>query len=426
MKLISFLGTNNYEETVYRWRDQEMRTAYSAAACCKFLKPDEVIVFSTDLAHEKNWEGLCRAIKQAEGPIPDYKQIDLGKNEEELWQIFSDLTETIPSGSEIAIDLTNGQRSLPAVVILASIFMKTGLNIEVRHLFYGAYKIDPATPGYSPMFDLSSMLNLVNWGIAAERFNRDGDASDLAAQFFQYAHNYTRDHIGEEREAGKILKSLANDLTDISRSYLLLRPKHTRKAENDLRSHIKKIDDALENMPEQEPLKLLLSRIEGTYLPQIINTEDEGVQMLIQERSMINWYRLHGHYMQTASLSREWLLTWLMVQNGINTAEDLDNAKLREEYNKKFLAKYKSAKPDPEEKNETTDESKEILIGDVSVPKTINEKEFFTLYKTLGDQRNDMMHAGKRGNPSDPNRLAVQISKQIDNLMKLTIPGEIL
>ena len=424
MKLISFLGDTVYRTTTYRWQDREISTAYAAAACCEFFHPDELIVFCTEEAYSANWEGLCSAVREINGPEPVYRNIAIGKNEAELWQIFGDLTETIPSGSEIAIDLTNGQRSLAAVVILASVFMKTGLNVNISHLYYGAFNVDKEMPGISPMFDLSPMLELVNWGIAAERFNRDGDSSDLAEQFYQYAHNYTRDHTGEEREAGRILKSLANDLTDISRSYLLLRPKQTRKAEQQLRDHMEKAGDALANMPEQEPLKLLLSRIESTYLPKIENTENEAVQMLLQERSMINWYRHHGHYMQAVSLSREWLLTWLMVQNGVNSTVDLDNAKLREAYKQKFFRKHKKAESDPLDTTEGKGEPQDLEIGDIYVPEDVNEKEFFTLFDTLGDQRNDMAHAGKRGNPNDPKHFVIKINERIDRLMKLPIAGE--
>lgn len=325
MKLISFLGTTAYSETVYRWQGQDVRTAYTAAACCEFLQPDQLIVFATEEAYAKNRDGLCEALRRINGPEPVYRKIPLGKNEEELWQIFSDLTEAIPAGSEIAIDLTNGQRSLPAVVMLASVFMKTGLNVKVQHLFYGAYKVDPETADFSPMFDLSSMLNLIDWGIAAERFNRDGDARDLTGQFSEFAKNYAKEHEGAERVTGHTLRKLGESLDEISRCYLLLRPRQIRKAESRLQENLEKARTSLGNVAEQRPLQLLLDKLEDTYLPAALPDNDEGHEMLIRERNMIRWYRDHHHFMQAAALSREWLLTWFMVQNGISSAADLDN-----------------------------------------------------------------------------------------------------
>ena len=74
MKLISSLGTTAYGKTVYRWQNKEISTAYSAAACCDFLHPEELIVFCTEEAHKANWEGLCTAIRQINGPDPVYRR----------------------------------------------------------------------------------------------------------------------------------------------------------------------------------------------------------------------------------------------------------------------------------------------------------------------------------------------------------------
>ena len=402
MKLISFLGTTAYRQTLYRWQDRTLQTAYTAAACCEFLQPEELIVFATEEAYEKNWTGLCEAVRQINGPEPLYRKIPLGKNEEELWQIFSDLTEAIPAGSEIAIDLTNGQRSLPAVVILASIFMKTGLDVKVSNLFYGAYNVDPDTPDHSPMFDLTPMLNLVDWGIAAEHFNRDGDARDLTNQFIDFARNYAKEHTGEERVTGHTLRKLGEGLDEISRCYLLLRPRQIREAETKLKENMEKAKSSLGNVVQQRPLQLLLDRLEATYLPSRTAEPDEGLEMLTREREMIQWYRNHGHFMQAAALSREWLLTWFMVMNGVKTAKDLDNTELREEYNTKL-----NSEPDA-----------------LQLPSCVDRDHFIIMYKTLGDRRNDLMHAGKRENPAKPKRMYETVNEQIDLLMQLPVGEE--
>ena len=402
MKLVSFLGTTAYGETLYRWKDQEIRTAYSAAACCAFLHPEELIVFATEEAFGKNWEGLCDAVSRIGGPLPVRRRIALGKNEAELWQIFSDLTEEIPSGTEIAIDLTNGQRSLPAVVILASVFMKTGLNVNVSHLFYGAYKVDPETPDCSPMFDLSSMLELTDWGIAAERFSRAGDASELAKQFLDFGKDYAKNHEGADRQTGHMLRRLSEDLTEISRCYMLLRPKHIRHAEQRLKINLKNAETSLNNISEQKPLQLLLDRLEKAYIPDEELYDSEGEEMLIRERSMIRWYRERGHLMQAVSLAREWLLTWFMVRNGVVKNELLDDNHLRDEYNDKLIC--------------ARDEQ--------HLPENVDREGFFTLYDTLGDLRNDLMHAGKRPNPAKPKNLSETVNEQIDLLMQLPIGEE--
>ena len=424
MILISFLGTTEYKATTYLWQEKQVHTAYTVAACSDFLQPDEIIVFATKEAYEKNWSGLCDALQAVEMPEPEFREIPLGKNESELWQIFNDLMEAIPSDTEIAVDLTNGQRSLPAVVILASVFMKTGLNIKVKHLLYGAFQVDPSEKDISPMFDLSSMLDLVNWGIAAERFNRDGDSEELANLFTDFAKEYAKTHQGEERENGHMLRKLAEDLTEISQSYLLLRPQHVRFTETKLRENISKAKDALTGIPEQKPLQMLLDRLEMTYIPQEISGCSEGEEMLIRERDMIQWYRERGHLMQAVSLAREWLLTWLMVQDGIDSSRDLDNGKLREAYNGKLNGASDDRDQDGAYSEEERRERLQAAREAQKLPDQVDRTEFFTLYDTMGDIRNDLMHAGKRKTPGKPKNIFKTANKQIDLLMKLPIREE--
>ena len=405
MKLVSFLGTTSYSETVYEWNEKQVRTAYSAAACSAFLTPEEITVFATEDAYQKNWEGLCEAIRQTGGPEPLYKQIPLGKNEQELWEIFNTLTQEITSGSEISLDLTNGQRSLPAVVILASIFMKTGLNLKISHLFYGAFKVDPETPDVSPMFDLSSMLKLIDWGIAAERFNRAGDAIDLANQFLDFGREYAKTHEGEERNTGNMLRQLSEDLSEISRCYLLLRPKYIQRAEQRLGINLKKAKTSLNNIAEQKPLQLLLNRLELTFIQPKGSEKNDVKEMLVRERRMIEWYRERGHLIQAVALAREWMISWFMILYG-ETSEDLINDEdLRQYYENRLYDIKKWPKNGPY--------------------KHAEEKESISkLFDTLRDLRNDMVHAGKRPNPSKTKALTETVNKQIDELLKLPIHRE--
>ena len=252
------------------------------------------------------------------------------------------------------------------------------------------------------MFDLSSMLNLVDWGIAAERFNRDGDARDLTSQFKAFAIRYAKEHEGEERKTGHTLRKLADSLDEMSRCYMLLRPKQVRETEGWLHENLTKAKTSLGNIPEQRPLQLLLDKLETTYIHEERSVPNEGEEMLIREREMIQWYRDHSHFMQAAAISREWLLTWFMVKSGVKTAAQLDNVTLREQYN-----------------TELNSDTEALLF-----PAGVDGEQFITMYKTLGDLRNDLMHAGKRENPAKPKRMYETVNEQIDLLMQLPVGEE--
>lgn len=57
----------------------------------------------------------------------------------------------------------------------------------------------------------------------------------------------------------------------------------------------------------------------------------------------------------------------------------------------------------------------------LQLPGTVEQKRFLTMYKTLGDLRNDLMHAGKRPNPASPKKLYETVNEQIDALMQLPV-----
>ncbi|HOV07183.1 MAG TPA: TM1812 family CRISPR-associated protein, partial [Anaerolineaceae bacterium] len=111
MKLLTFLGVGKYEKTVYVWNQQEQLTRFSTAASCAFLKPTDLMVFLTEEAQESHFAELQTeidpAIKIQAIPVPQ------GRNTQELWQIFDQVSRAVEPGEEVAFDITNGLRSFP-------------------------------------------------------------------------------------------------------------------------------------------------------------------------------------------------------------------------------------------------------------------------------------------------------------------------
>ena len=174
MKLLTFLGVSKYEETTYTWQDKEYKCRFAPLASCHFLQPEELIVFLTEDAQQQIFPEfraeVPKSVRLRAVPVP------LGKDEAELWQIFEQVSGAVQPGEEAAFDITHGLRSFPLVGLLAAAFLRSGLDVKLRAVLYGAYDVGKVvSPGHTPMFDLSPMLSLLEWAAAADRFNRTGD-----------------------------------------------------------------------------------------------------------------------------------------------------------------------------------------------------------------------------------------------------------
>lgn len=87
--LISFLGTNDYSETVYHWPGLgEYRTTHVAAALAGLWKATHIVVLATQAAEEKNGAGLRDCLAAAALPEPVVKRLPDGRTAPELWMQF--------------------------------------------------------------------------------------------------------------------------------------------------------------------------------------------------------------------------------------------------------------------------------------------------------------------------------------------------
>jgi hypothetical protein len=90
MKCISFLGAGNYSTTVYYYGDSECETNVIQQALNEIFNPEEIILFTTDYAEQKNLDLVLKKLENIRVvKIPD------GKREEEHWEIFDLICNSI-------------------------------------------------------------------------------------------------------------------------------------------------------------------------------------------------------------------------------------------------------------------------------------------------------------------------------------------
>jgi len=168
MKLLTFLGIANYRETLYKWEGRGYRSRFSPLASCAFLEPEEIIVFLTADAERDIFPEFAREVPESVRVRP--VSVPLGADEAELWHIFDLVAGCVSPGEEVAFDITNGLRSFPLLGLLAAAFLRSGLDVRLKAVLYGAFDVGRVLGnGETPMFDLTPMLALLEWSAAADR-----------------------------------------------------------------------------------------------------------------------------------------------------------------------------------------------------------------------------------------------------------------
>lgn len=418
MKLLTFLGTGTYSETEYIWNGQSVVCRYAMAASAQFTKANEVVIFATEEARQAHEQALCEALRKV---MPgsaqvDFKPVKRGETESELWGIFSQVAEAVKPGEEIAFDVTHGLRSFPLIGLLAAAFLRAGLGVNLRHVFYGAFDVrdQTVTPNRTPMFDLTPMLALLEWAVASDRFNRTGDSRYFASLLREQQKRLALEAQKQPERLSQIgkLGTLANALTDISQSLALIRP-HLAMAQ--IEKLPAQAEAALPMLAEAEaalPFRLLLNATLETYRPLgLAHPEDDARRDLETQRALIVWYAKREHWPQAVSLAREWLVSWVMFHLGLKALTSLSDRHRIEGVVNSEAEEFLKAK-------KAGQAFQPVCLKSLPQVETV-----LGLWKALAEVRNDIDHAGMRENPLSPQDLIKQVEKHIEAIQSLTLEG---
>lgn len=413
MKLLTFLGVAKYQTTLYTWQGQEYESCFAPAASCAFLNPDTLIVFLTEDAREKIYPQFQEAIPAGVEiqPVP----VPLGKDEAELWQIFYQVSTSVLPEEEAAFDITHGLRSFPLLGLLAAAFLRSGLDVHLKAVLYGAYDVGRVvSPGVTPMFDLTPMLALLEWSSAADRFNRTGDARFLASLINAQRKGLAAQADGDRDVLEQVghLGNLAGALSNISQSLRLIRPEQTMELTAGLSQRVEKARPMLARSAQTQPFSLLLERVEQSYAPLGLAEPLARTNLaasIAKQREIILWYVKREHWVQAITLSREWLVNWFMMQRGILDLKDRGKRERIEGVINAEAYDLKTA-----QKNKTPFEP--LFLGHLP-----HMKSALDLWNQLIDIRNDVSHAGMREQAKKPDDLIKLIRKTVRALQVLPI-----
>ncbi|CAL1241052.1 CRISPR-associated protein Csx16 [Candidatus Methylocalor cossyra] len=289
-RLISFLGTGNYQPVRYFWPDfpddPGVETRYVGHALAETLRADEIIVLATAKAEETHGQKLADDFRAAGLPEPKLRPIRDGKGPAELWENFRTLRQALAeAGAEsIVLDITHGFRSQPffAGAVVSFVRSLADRPADIR-VVYGAFEAKDEQ-GRAPIWDLTAFIELVDWTQAIREFTRTGEAETLSRQAEMIGRRLAKDWNAAGRpgarpavkEFADTLREFGGALVTVRTGALLLprgnKPSVTRAlrqalsaARADLERHIPPLAEVLDRMETDllKPLDHDLSHLSG-------------------------------------------------------------------------------------------------------------------------------------------------------------------
>ncbi len=183
-------GENIFDEIyILGTKDSMWETLYARAI--EENPTDDEIEFFEELSSLKEKEGILpnkpyweRIINKLE-KYYDRKVfpliIEIGKDTDERWKIFEAIANIAEENDKISIDITHGLRFQPFILTLALFYLKSIKNISIENVYYGALELSrDYYNGKTPIMNLKSLIDMIDWTNASYAFTKYGDTSTLA------------------------------------------------------------------------------------------------------------------------------------------------------------------------------------------------------------------------------------------------------
>jgi len=183
-RLVTFLGTGNYQDTVYRFAEREAAgTSYVCRALAELLRPSDIAVLATEEAKQRHGDGLKEALRAGNFPTPRFVRIPLGSDPRELWQQFDVIKgELRGSDGTVMLDITHGFRSQPFFAASVATFVHAvDQKPPDLRICYAAYEAKDRDTGAAPIWELSEFVALLDWSRALAMFLKTGRAEEAGA-----------------------------------------------------------------------------------------------------------------------------------------------------------------------------------------------------------------------------------------------------
>lgn len=383
--LYSFVGTGNYKPAYYTWQAKEAQSPFMPVVLNQFFEPDRIVLFMTKEAKEKQLSELMQL------PL-NFEIIDIptGGSETELWQLFDAISSAFNENETAIIDVTHGFRFQPLLGITAAIYLQTVKNIQIERIVYGAF--DPnshSTEHRAPIFDLTPLLDIIEWSQGSRRFHERGDAGVLKELIQKLSK---RAYVEGTDPKPRYLSSFANKWEDWTNALALNRIPQIPDFSAVLHKATSQVQEDLAHITGTTPLIPIISQISAdlkAFLPIQLDEVSQNTDEVKQQKSlnklqikqqweMVQWYLSHNQFVNALTLANEITLSiGIFVEN----TGDIHNFTNRQQMNRLFGTINKAKKE--------KDQVKLSGYTDIQV-------RIASCYHLVSELRNDINHCGFR------------------------------
>lgn len=421
---ISILGTNNYLECRHRFPDkfisvppvkyvQEDLVKYF---CKDWNKEDEIRIFLTKDAKEKNWyndghkdnnkqsipnKGLEERLKDL-GLKSKIKPIDIkeGFNEDEIWDIFQTIYELFRPGEEVIVDITHSFRSLPMLMISLLNYAKQMKKINILGIYYAAFETlgsiqeinqIPVDKRVTPILNLTSFSDLQDWTNATFDFVNNGNVSQIEKIVKQSESKSIHSDPITKFFPRKVIEKLNKMVANIA----LCRGKELLNFDYDgLKQDIDKLK--LQNVPK--PFKYLIDEIQN----KISGFDNDPKKLTL---TITYWCVEHNLFQQAITLLQEFTISMIFKEIDIK----VEDKKIRTIVSQAFRIKSENLTKDKWQ--EPASSEPEIVEKILSMDLT---NFLHTPFNKLTKIRNDVNHAGFLDSARNIESIKCKLNQTID------------
>lgn len=426
---ISVLGTGNYKECIYAsGNTQYDGTRFIQKATLQMLdvkegwtESDRIYIIVTDGSKEQNWEtrtdngepkiGLADTLKEMHLSTPiETIRIPDGNNEDEIWQIFSDIYKVLNDEDELYFDLTHGFRYLPMMVLVLGNYAKFLKHTEVKSITYGNYESRDKETNIAPIINVTPLAALQDWTNAAADYLEHGDTTKLKNCADKPLITIARETKGQDQDATTLIK-LSKQLYEFSNLISFNRGDEIiiGKQSEQIKALLEKAD--AEYIRPMGPLFKQIAKSVRNFNP------DSPENMIEASRLCLD----HSDFQASITLLQEGIVSMLCRKFHLDVKDKGDREIATQALNKLGLElqnkEYRPLSP-----------YKETIIKRI-IDSGIISSELANQWNKITEDRNDFNHAGLRASYKDAETLRNNISSYLSavcdeiSAIKAYVPG---
>jgi len=320
MRLVTFLGTGQRLPANYRFADPDFEkvvsTPHISFALAEIFKPAEIFLISTKEALEQHGEAILEALANAGHPGPETKLVPTEGDSENLWRLFESVVDCFEGARHpVLLDITHGFRSQPFFASSCVQFVQSVLPYPPQfRIFYGEYR-NPVNHPFSPVWELTTFIDVLEWSRSLMLFMRTGRADDAAVPATRLARELAKAWAaggknGPRPELGLLASAMTrfgDDFVSVRTGSLLLgTPKSASSAAQLFEAISRTRNEAARELP---PLGRVLEQLQGMVAPLVTGeplSRPSGQKSLI---ALARLYQRMGRLGEACSILREGWIT---------------------------------------------------------------------------------------------------------------------